>query len=719
MKTTRRFGGLLIPAVLAVQVSGCASAPAEPAGAVEPRAGKLPAAQGEAVQPARAKRTAVTVLEARQSQPQPAAAASDSSAQLFPGTGEFIASASTGAQTAGEERDLTLNFEGADIREVTRTILGDFLQSNYSIDDKVTGQVYLQTTSPVGRGDLIPILESILRTKGAALIKAGDLYRVVPEAEALKEGVMPAVHLSPGQGYQLLIVPLRYISAQEMKKVLDPLMGDKSTVQVDAQRNLLFITGSQSKLSHLVATVELFDVDQFKGMSVGMFRLNSVAAKTVVKELEQIFGDTEGGPLTGMVRFVPVERLNALLVVTPQQKYLQDVRLWIERLDRLDVNSGTNLYVYHVENRNAKYMADMLDRLFVGAAKRDAARTPAEPPKPREPVAEGAAAPRPAGFTGATGGVSADAGGISIIADDENNALLIQATPEDYAKIEKAIRQLDILPMQVLVEASIIEVSLSDELSFGLEWFFKNNKLLDNKTGIGSLDLGAKGIAPITPGFSYALVDSNNLVHAVLNTLASESKVRVISSPSLLVLDNKTASIRVGDQVPVRTSETTSVATSGAAPLIVSTIQFKDTGVLLEVTPRVNAGGTVIMDIGQEVSDVSRTTTSGIDSPTINQRQIRTTVAVQSAETIVLGGLIRDNNADSESGVPGVKDVPGVGWLFQNESKTKERTELLVLITPTAIANESEARAATEELKQKMKGLKLPSVDAEVLGGGA
>ena len=292
---------------------------------------------------------------------------------------------------------------------------------------------------------------------------------------------------------------------------------------------------------------------------------------------------------------------------------------------------------------------------------------------------------------------------MTIIADDTSNALLIKATPGDYAKIEQLLRRLDLLPLQVLVETSIVDVGLTGDFSFGVEWFFKNN--LDSKRGIGRLDTGGGGIGAIVPGFSYSIVDAADLVRFVLNTLASEGKANILSSPSLMVLDNRTASIRIGDQVPIRTSTGSSISSSGVETIIASSISMVDTGVLLQVTPRVNKSGVVMMEITQEVNTVEPTTSSGIDSPTINQRSITTTVSVRSGETIVLGGLIIDRRTRSETGVPGLRNIPGLGWLFGSRQQQAERSELLVMITPTAVRDESEAKAVTEEFRDKMKAI--------------
>jgi general secretion pathway protein D len=239
----------------------------------------------------------------------------------------------------------------------------------------------------------------------------------------------------------------------------------------------------------------------------------------------------------------------------------------------------------------------------------------------------------------------------------------------------------------------------------GLEWFFKSGAVADGKNGLGRLDLGSAGLASLSPGFSYSLSDGGGNVRAVLNALASDSRLRVISSPSLMVLDNTSATIDVGDQVPIRTSESSSIASAGSDSIITSTIQYRDTGVKLQVTPRVNNSKTIIMEIAQNVSTVDQTKTSGIDSPTINQRNIQTTVAVKSGETIVLGGLIREDQQDSASGLPFLRKLPVLGKAFSAESQRTDRTELLVLITPVAISDEQEAREATAELRAKLKGI--------------
>ncbi|TNE75961.1 MAG: type II secretion system protein GspD [Gammaproteobacteria bacterium] len=642
--------------------------------------------------------------------------------EVYSGSGGFINTSRGGAPT-DSEGEVTLNFQSSPIAEVVKTILGDILGLNYAINDAVTGTVSMRTARPVSQDALIPVLDNLLRMNGAAIIKSQDFYEVVPIDEGAISGLTPSTRLSADRGYQMLVVPLRYIGAKEMARILEPVKSGKAVVQADEFRNLLTLAGTHGELFNLRETIAIFDVDQLKGMSVGLFRMQNVDAATMLSELETIFGDKASGPLAGLVRFTVMERLNALLVITPQKKYLEDVDTWVRRLDQAENPHGMNMYVYYVQNGKAENLADLLNQLFEGKRRSAVARAQRQPtPPPVPPAADSEAAGGGAVSSRSNEQVSSiEVGDVTIIPDAENNALLVLATPTDYAEVEKAMQKLDVLPMQVLVEASIVEVTLTDELQYGLQWFMKNTH--GKYGGIGGLNIpndagNPPGSIPALTGvltdpanFTYAIFDAAG-TRALLNAAAGDTRLDVLSSPSLMVLDNQTATIRVGDQVPIRTSETSNISSGEIVDdqfrsNITSQIQYRDTGVTLEVTPRVNAGGMVMLDITQRVDDVDETDTSGIDSPTILQREITTSVAVQSGETIVLGGLIREDKEKSENGIPFLKDIPIAGYLFKGERTTKSKTELVVMITPSAVANPQEAREVTEEYKSKLQGVDL------------
>lgn len=635
---------------------------------------------------------------------------------VYLGNGRFLAQGVThqlnGADAATGE--VTLNFESSPIREVVKTILGDILKHNYTIDEAVSGNVSMRTTRPISHEALLSTLESLLQVNGAVLIKNRDFYEIL----ALSDGSSPpgltaSTRLDSAKGYQVLVVPLQYIGAAQMNKIIETVKTKESKIVVDDYRNILLLAGPYGELANIRQTISVFDVDQLQGKSVGFFRLENVDAITILNELELIFGDSAEGPLAGLVEFIEVERLNAILVISAQKKYLHRAETWIRRLDQADNINGANMYVYHVQNGKAENLAEILSQLFDTRRKADLSRSVRGDSRSSVGNARNDVKKPGAALQKNQSAGMLDVGEVSIIADVENNALVISSTPGDYKGIEKALKKLDVLPLQVLVEASIVEVTLDNELQYGLQWFFKNQHGKFN--GVGGLNIPSSGNVLNTlngvlnpADFTYALFDAAG-TRAVLNAVAGDSRLDVLSSPSLMVLDNHTATIRVGDQVPIRTSETTNTASDDLNTT--SQIQYRDTGVTLEVTPRVNAGGMVVMDITQRVDDVNQTDSSGIDSPTIIQREITTSVAVQSGETIVLGGLIRENKQGANRGIPFLKDIPYVGFIFGGMEKTKSKTELVVMIKPVAVASSNQARSVTEEYRKKMQGVDFSYLD--------
>jgi general secretion pathway protein D len=616
------------------------------------------------------------------------------------GSGEFIDSARAQWKrpgVGGNGEGTILNFESADIREVVETVLGDILHVNYAIDPDIKGKITLHTSNPIPQDAIIPALESVLRSSGMALVMVKGLYRVVPEAHANGGAGAPSTRIHQQIGYQHLIVPLRYVSTKSMMTVLEAVKPDKALVVADEPRNMLLASGTQFELENILETVKIYDVDQLQGMSIGVYPVRYSEASVIAGELKELFADESSGLVAGMVRIMSIDRLNMISVITPQEEYLGRAEEWIQRLDQGTDAGGRSMYTYPVEHRRAEHLATLLGELFSESEVGHIAGSGSGPDSP---------SPTRAADTGqfglaesATAASSSGSSAVKIVSDSRNNSLLILATRSDYAKVRTAIRQMDVLPLQVLIEASIMEVQLTDELSYGLQWFFNKN--------FGNDWVGTGELFPVSvaPSFSFTLFDDAGAIRAVLDLLAADRRLQVVSSPSLLVQDNHQAVIRVGDEVPIRTSESQSLATSGINPLVVSEIEYRETGVLLEVTPRVNAGGLVTLEITQEVNGVNETTTSGIDSPTIFQRSITTQVALATGETLYLGGLINESESTSASGIPGLRKIPWLGALFGSESQKTARTELLVTITATAIADKNAARTVTEEMRRKMPAI--------------
>jgi general secretion pathway protein D len=660
------------------------------------------------------------------------------------GTGLFAQQPESARSRASIATDaagaVTLNVVDAELREVVRMVLEDALGANYVIDPAVGGRITIQTTHPLPPEDLVPTLDAVLRMNGAALVQSGDLFQVVPIDRALSSGPIPGVQPLPGArlpGFSVVVTPLRFTSASAVAATLEPFAASGGTITPDPARNLLLLAGSGEQIATLQELVTIFDVDWMRGMSFGLFPLDTAGAADVATELDAVFGDTTEGPLAGVVRVVPIERLNAILVVSAQPTYLDQAQTWIDRLDRAGEGEEQEIYVYNVQNSRATNLSEVLGEIFAASTAtvgQPSLLTPGQQPvelgstsgfeigaqQSQEQTGEGTqtgerAQPgrRPRTQARPLAAVAAFAqpastrpeSDIRIIADDTTNSLVIQARPREYRKIRQALEKLDVLPLQVLIEATIAEVTLNDKLNYGIEWFFRSG---DFTFAQGA----ALKPASVFPGFT-ALFSSTD-VRIVLNALEEVTDVDVISSPQLLVLDNQTARLQVGDQVPITTQQATSVQNPDAP--IVNSVQLRDTGVILTVTPRVNSNGLVILEIQQEVSNVvgaETRTVSELTTPTISQRQISSTVAVQSGETVALGGLITDNRSRGSSGLPLLSRIPIIGALFGSKTNSSQRTELLVLLTPSVIGSQLEARAVTAELRRRMRGLDL-SPPAEV-----
>ena len=610
--------------------------------------------------------------------------------------------------------DVTLNFDGTDIREVVKVILGDLLKVNYVIDPQVTGAASLQTERPLRREHLIPTLETLLRMNNAAVIESGGTYQVRPISSAVQGLVVPQLGSSARplpSGYGIQVIPLQYIGAEEMSKILEPIVPQGTVVRADTLRNLLVVAGSGPEMGNITDTVRTFDVDWMSGLSVGFFALEYAKANDVAGQLEKLLSDEGGNSFKGLFRFVPVESANSLLVVSPQERYLQQVKGWIERLDSAEAAGEANerLYVYRVRHGDAEKLAEVLSQLFGEPQKQKQAKLGGVAPglstaslKSQEAGADADKAPSTRQQR--TGATAVELGaGVSVVADVANNSLLIKAPPKDYKKILDALKQLDIPPLQVLVEATIVEITLSGSLRYGVQWQFFGGKAAARSDF--SLVNSADGTLGKTfPGFNYALILDPGNIRATLSALAADNLVNVLSSPSVMVMDNQTAKMQVGRQVPVLTTQQQSTSTTSN---VVNQIDYKDTGVILTVKPRVTPGGMVQMEIEQEVTAVADATSTGVDSPTFLTRKITSNVAVRSNQAVVLGGLISDERSNSKSGVPGGYDVPILGFLFGQTSRKADRTELVVVITPRVIASDQDAVGVTQDFRKKVKGLQF------------
>ncbi|HUC69312.1 MAG TPA: type II secretion system secretin GspD [Stellaceae bacterium] len=715
---------------------------------------------------------------------------------VVPGTGSFVAPEATLRPTgvrSSPSGEITFSFNGADVRDVAREILGEQLHLAYVVDPKVNAQITAQTSDKLPREAVLPTLESILSASGLAMVESDGVWHIMPMQDAARATLSAPLAGQPGYGIR--VIPLNFVSASEIKSVLDPLMPQGSTLQTAGARNVLIVAAPTADLDGLADLVRRFDVDWLAGTSFALYPLHVAQAKDVAPELEAIFGDGASGPLAGLVRIVPVDRLNAILVIAGQRQYLSDARDWITRFDYGEDQTTPRMFEYRVQNSRAADVAAVLTKLLgsgsvstvqpetapgtngiaigatgqgqngagangLGAPGTSGLGTgapgtglPGQAPGSygqgatgmggvsglgtaavNQPGAPGAA-PNSGATSAAAQGQGAGQGGqqgslsealqgafgnsnqaqgelplpqARVVADEKNNAIVVYAKPRDYRMIEGVIRQLDVVPLQVMIEATIAEVTLNNTLQYGVQWFLSHasNKFEltappaggGTATGIGT----AADVLPSFPGFNYVLGGGQEKL--VLSALSEVTHVDVVSAPHLVVLDHQTAYLQVGDEVPTVTASAISTITTNAP--IVNSVQYIGTGVILQVTPRVNNSGLVSLDIDQSVSDVETTTSSTINSPTISQRRITTSVTVEDGETVALGGLILDNRTVDHNGIPILKDIPVVGSLFGQSSDTKARTELLVLLTPRILRNQHDATAATDELRERMRSVR-------------
>ena len=630
---------------------------------------------------------------------------------VYSGTGQFVALPLPRPPIRLDGDAVMVNFEQAPLAEVVHSILGETLGLDYVIEHPINGEITLRTRSPIPQDQLLPILESLLLNNGVVMIRGPEDRFYVSGSDKARKTV-PRYDSEPSAGFSNVIVKLQYISATEMADILGPVAPPEAFVRIDNRRNLLILAGTQIQLEGWLDIVSTFDIDQLAGVSVGVFPVKSAAVEEIFVELEEILGnasaDGEEGGISSMVRVIPVERLSSLLVISPRQHYLKTVGKWIASLDNIErQGSEPQINVYKVRNGNAAQLAGLLSTIYGGSggisggAQRQGVapgmkqgRAGATGSLEAGIVLDGA---KPGGGPGSGGGQFELEDGVRVVADEYNNSLLVLATPYEYERIEKSLIKLDVVATQVLIEASIIEVTLTDDLQYGLEWAFNDN-LGGGDVGSGLLDLGG-GLGAQVPGFSYTVSDSAGAVKAVVNALAEKSLINVISTPSVMVLDNHTASIHVGDQQPIRSAST---VTNGGN--VQQSIQYKDTGVKLRVTPSVNDGRLVTLQIEQSITDVG-----SVDAATgqrsFLERNVSSTVAIRSGESVVLGGLIRDNESQGRTGIPLLMDIPGLGSLFSTTTKDNSRTELLIFISPRVVEGEDELRDLNMEMRRRMRGL--------------
>ncbi|WP_041183457.1 type II secretion system secretin GspD [Xanthomonas oryzae] len=688
------------------------------------------------------------------------------------GSGTMInqSAASAPAPTLGiaSSGSATFNFEGESVQAVVKAILGDMLGQNYVIAPGVQGTVTLATPNPVSPAQALNLLEMVLGWNNARMVFSGGRYNIVPADQALAGTVAPSTASpSAARGFEVRVVPLKYISASEMKKVLEPYARPNAIVGTDPARNVITLGGTRAELENYLRTVQIFDVDWLSGMSVGVFPIQSGKAEKVSADLEKVFGEQSKTPSAGMFRFMPLENANAVLVITPQPRYLDQIQQWLDRID--SAGGGVRLFSYELKYIKAKDLADRLSEVFGGHSSGGDFNASLVPGSETS-VLSGALGNRDSsmgGSSGMTGGsvgessdgsssgssfggssgsgsssgglgngslqlsprsngngavtleVEGDKVGVSAVA--ETNTLLVRSTPQSWASIRDVIEKLDVMPMQVHIEAQVAEVNLTGQLQYGVNWYFENAVTTPfdaNDNGGPALPSAAgRNIwgdiagSVTNTGVGWTFLGKN--AAAIISALDQVTNLRLLQTPSVFVRNNAEATLNVGSRIPINS---TSINTGLGSDSSFSSVQYIDTGVILKVRPRVTKDGMVFLDIVQEISTpgarpdaCTAATTTTVNSAAcnvdINTRRVKTEAAVQSGDTIMLAGLIDDSTTDGSSGVPMLSKLPVVGALFGRKTRDTRRREVIVLITPSIVRNPQEARNLTDEYGQKFKAM--------------
>ncbi len=645
--------------------------------------------------------------------------------------------------------DITLNFSDTDIRSVTDEVMGRILKVNYLVDSNVHGTITLKTARPVRQDELLAVFRTALSGAGAALVVENGVYRIT---SATAQG--------GGDASGSLIIPLRYTSADSLAKALQPILRSGGHIVAAPSGNAVIVSGDPATRASLDELVRTFDSDVLAGQSYALFPATSGNAQELTQALQSALASKKGQALTDRIQIMAMPHIESVMVVTSQPRLLDDARRVFSVIEAERRKTIRHWNVYYVQNGRANDVAYILQQAFTpdhitavptskmqvqssnfqngmsgsgssgtsglggsqdnglssqnglssdqGQGQGNSLTGGSQGGGQSQQQSDGISNnPLLGGLGNSSDSNKSEGGEIRIIPDTQNNAVLVYGTMTETETVASMLRKVDIMPLQVRVDATVAEVTLNDALNYGTQFFFKSggiNGILSNATqSLGAANLVSSQLSSSFPGFVLG-GSAQGGAPFVINALQSVTKVRVLSSPELMVVDNQPASLMVGDMVPYLTGSTTSVVTANST--ITNSINYQPTGVILQVTPHVSNGGTVTLDVTQKVSSVASSTTStgsgSISSPTFSQRQVTSRVVIADGQTVGLAGLISDKSSRGNSGLPWLKDIPVIGMLGATQTNTRDRTELLILITPHVIHSQSEAYGLTEDLRAQL-----------------
>ncbi|WGS19732.1 MULTISPECIES: type II secretion system secretin GspD [unclassified Bradyrhizobium] len=674
-------------------------------------------------------------------------------------------------QMAADGNGFDLNFENTPVATVAKVVLGDIMHVGYTIDPRVQGTVSLASVRPVPKSDIVFVLENALRLSGIVLLRDTTGYKLTPLGDAIGAGRIDTASGGLEPGFGVSVVPLQYVSAQTLLKLMDSFATKAGAVRADVTRNLILIQGTGAERRTAVDTVLSFDVDWMRGQSVGIFPISSGSPAPIIAELEKLVDSGENGLSQNVIKFVPIARLNAVMVVTKKADILRSAASWIKRLDRNDT-ARTTVHVYRVKYGEARQIARVLTDMFLGGASSNlldsvdnqmapgsggttlssgdrlslsgnapatmnsfgsrsglgtagaglgAQTATAVQAQQAASASQGGAGTTPLDSSRGTGNERPMMQDVRITPDTVNNTLLIYADQANYRIIETTLVQIDQPQLQVAIDATIAEVTLNNTLAYGVQSYLTSRNL-GLKPNTGSILNTQASSAPATtvdpatgaatvagsvtnafinrafPGFNF-LIGSETQPSFVLDALHSVTSVKVLSNPSLVVINNQVATLQVGDVVPVSTGSATVLTTSNT---VVNTIDYRNTGIILRVSPRISVNGSVRLDIEQEISNVPPTSAGSL-TPTVSERRVKSQISVANGQTVLLAGLISEQQSGSRNAIPVLDQIPGLGDAFGHQSNGTQRTELIIFIRPQIIRDGSDAHMVAEELRSKLR----------------
>lgn len=744
--------------------------PAAPSGGGTPVPGgfSLP---GITMQPPQAGGAVVAPPATPQAQPTAPGAASAPTMpapMAMPAPGTAAASTSAGGNNPGAvlsntpNPGVTLKFDNADIYEVIQVVLGEVLKLDYVIDPTVQGRVTLKSTGAISMADIYSTLETALAASNISIVRQGKLYKVLRDTNAVRDsGIGPGV--GPASSV-MQIIPLQFVQANQLANTLRGFVGAQAAITNDPSNRYLIVVDKAANVEKIVEMVKTLDSDYVSQVQIKLFPLAHSEAADVAKELDAIF-KTSGilnrpGTDANKTYFLPVARMNAVMVAAANPALLQTAEQWIKTLDAEPRNGlGSFVHVYPVANGNAANLASLVTQIFGGAAPtQNNANAGASGLPSASSTAFGGAAGATGSSTGLTGAAAGGAsnqnnssaartiergntpsqgttgtapglgGSVQVIADTETNTLIVRASPQDYQQVRKVLERLDASPRQVMVQVMVAEVALTDGLKYGVEWWIKSALSTGGKSWPGFIGLDST-VAPsaairtaaataITPavtgtnsGLNYAVFGSAGQVIGLLNLLGQDTTVNVLSTPHVLASDGKVAKIEVGDEIPVVTQTVSTPSSSLLNSSQFSTsnsVQYRPTGILLEVKPSITSTGRISLSISQEVSSIGgNISAGGADYPSFQKRKVTTDATIEDGKTIMIAGLIEQKNTGDVYGVPVLKDIPILGGLFGSTSTTKKKTELLITITPYIINNREEADRLAGSFQESLQKLRV------------